>query len=94
MKQDVTKAKELVKSSKIYRLASDTQNLSKQFIVKGNKADYLVSLPDFCTCTHFNMICTKEKYKICKHILACKILNQNAPNLTINDWQSYIFESK
>ena len=49
MKQDVTKAKELVKSSKIYRLASDTQNLSKQFIVKGNKTDYLVKpFGEFC----------------------------------------------
>ena len=32
MKQDVTKAKELVKSSKIYRLVSDTQNLSNNLL--------------------------------------------------------------
>jgi len=88
---DLVKAKDLIRERKVAVLKSPNIKLRDHFVVTGSQDDYLVILPNFCTCTHFHINCIKEKGRICKHILACKLAGSNTRELILENWQDLIY---
>ena len=72
-KSDLDKAMELIREKRILRIVDDNNILEDHFKIKGINRDYLVSLPNFCTCEHFVFRCLKSPGTICYHILAAQM---------------------
>lgn len=90
---ELEKAQLLIRENKIASLVTADEKLNQFFIVSGTH-DYLVILPNFCTCTHFHINCIKEQGKVCKHILACQMVGDNVREFEIDDWQDLLFRMR
>ncbi|RMG33899.1 MAG: hypothetical protein D6732_11265 [Methanobacteriota archaeon] len=67
MSDDVERAVTLIAEGKLKRITGYGVDLWQ---VTGSHWDYLVVNPDFCTCEHFIIRCTKEPGSVCYHLLA------------------------
>ena len=91
--EELDKAKDLIRAKKIARLQDANVNLKDHFVVDGSDNEqYLVILPAFCTCMHFHINCIKTPGMICKHILACRMVGSNIPEIVLDNWQSLLFD--
>ncbi|MHA2503101.1 MAG: hypothetical protein ACXAE3_09535 [Candidatus Kariarchaeaceae archaeon] len=87
------KAQDLLREKKVFRLKTDKDYLSDYFVVTGTQEmDYLVVMPDFCSCRHFQINCIKTPGKICKHLLACRLGSTKVPSKSFPDWQKLLLE--
>ena len=55
-KSNLEKAMDLIKEKRIFRIIDETNILEDHFKIEGKNREYLVSLPNFCTCEHFVFI--------------------------------------
>ncbi len=67
MDRDLERAVELIENGKLKRIEGYNMDLWQ---VTGSHWDYLVAPPNFCTCEHFLLRCTKKQGDICYHLLA------------------------
>lgn len=86
---DQQKALKLVEDDKIALI--DDENLKDFYVVTGYYDDYLVVLPDFCTCDHFIHNCVREPGKVCKHILAVRMVEGKITRISMEDWTELLF---
>ncbi len=83
--KDLEKAMNLIKNDKIAKLNPEDENLQNHYIVTGSRDDYLVILPEYCTCEQFILRCLKEPGKICYHILATR-MSSKVRAIVLDDW--------
>lgn len=79
-KVEKIKAEDLIARNRVFKLHDGIHE--NYFLVKGKTDDYLVVLPRFCSCHHFQTRCIKIPGKICYHLLAAKLCQTP---LTIDD---------
>ncbi|MHA2090698.1 MAG: hypothetical protein ACW98K_07545 [Candidatus Kariarchaeaceae archaeon] len=82
---DRDKALQLVTEDKIAKINPEEENFADFYIVTGTRDDYLVILPDFCTCEHFIVRCLKSPDAICYHILAVKMAGK-VRSMELDNW--------
>lgn len=90
---DIDKARLFVEEKRISKLVGKEDEFENYYKVAGINDDYLVILPAYCTCIHFLLNCVKEKDKVCKHILAVRMVGDNIPEVSADDWLDLIFKA-
>lgn len=91
---DMEKAQELVRNDKLIRLKGDEFEFDNMYIVTGQRDDYLVVSPLYCSCEHFLLTCIKEPGRVCKHILATHIAGDNIREEPAEQWQEYVLRER
>jgi predicted nucleic acid-binding Zn finger protein len=82
---ELEKAMKLISGDKIAKINPKDVTLEYHYIVTGSKDDYLVILPDFCTCEHFILRCLKVPGQVCYHILATRMVGE-VRTLELDNW--------
>ena len=85
---ETEKAMDLLKDRGVMQF--DDIELENHYKVIGKTGEYLVVLPNFCTCDHFVFRCLKTPDKVCYHILAAKFAT-NIPVVDKQEWNELIF---
>ena len=91
-KSNLEKAMDLIREKRIFRIIDDNNILEDHFKIEGKNREYLVSLPNFCTCEHFVFRCLKTPGAICYHIQAAQMAG-NIEEISSDEVSSLLYIS-
>ena len=91
-KSDLDKAMSLIKEKRILRIIDENDILEDHFKIQGKHRDYIVSLPNFCTCEHFVFRCLKNPGGICYHIRAAQMAG-DVDKISTEEVTSLLYQS-
>ena len=83
------KIAEILKIGNIAKIKGKEQ--SDFYYVEGTSDEYLVILPNFCTCEQFVIKIINSPGQVCKHILAVQVA-QNLKNPVEIDWMKLLLK--
>ncbi|MCY3413279.1 MAG: SWIM zinc finger family protein [Candidatus Heimdallarchaeota archaeon] len=83
---EVKKANLIIEKKGVHKIQKYEEK--EYYIVTGETGEYLVILPNFCSCDHFTFRCINVPGKVCKHIIAAN--NYNNPDTILVDPKEYL----